>query len=267
MPDMLTRWPRAYLSRHPVSGFAVLAQWLRRRPHEDDFRLFDAVRELPGLVIDVGAHRGQSAVSILRRTHRLKVWSFEPNRALRFSLLALRVLHPVRFRYRMAAVGAEAGVATLLIPGSGGSGLSPQAALNPDEYRKAPAVERLAAAGLDAGDPAVFRRRRVNVTTLDGFAACPDVLKIDAEGSEYAVLRGAEHTLRRHRPALLIEVNDTHVWMPWLEEMGYRFHRYDAADGTLHALLRPEDSLNLVGLHPDSRSPVSAAFSERIVGA
>ncbi|MEW8978232.1 MAG: FkbM family methyltransferase [Symbiobacterium sp.] len=34
-----------------------------------------------------------------------------------------------------------------------------------------------------------------------------DLIKIDVEGSEYRVLQGARETLRRHRPALIIEFN------------------------------------------------------------
>jgi FkbM family methyltransferase len=45
---------------------------------------------------------------------------------------------------------------------------------------------------------------------LDDFVACggpaPDVIKIDVEGAESEVLKGASRTLERHRPALIIEV-------------------------------------------------------------
>jgi hypothetical protein len=34
-----------------------------------------------------------------------------------------------------------------------------------------------------------------------------DVLKIDVEGAELQVLRGAEQTLARHRPVLMIELD------------------------------------------------------------
>jgi FkbM family methyltransferase len=48
--------------------------------------------------------------------------------------------------------------------------------------------------------------RRLDDYALDnvGFA------KIDVEGHELAVLKGGEHTVRRHRPSLLIEIEDRH---------------------------------------------------------
>jgi FkbM family methyltransferase len=52
----------------------------------------------------------------------------------------------------------------------------------------------------------------VGVTTLDEFCVKQqlnrlDLLKVDVEGSEVALLRGAEQTIRRFRPILMIEVN------------------------------------------------------------
>ncbi len=226
--------------------------------------LFEAAADLPGLVVDVGAHRGQSAVSILRRTRRLRVLSFEPNRSLRPSLLLVKLLHPFRFRFQITAVGETDGTATLRVPGSKGSSLSPQAALNPAEFRKPAAAERLAAAGIDIEDPSAFRRMEVAVTALDGTGLRPDVVKIDAEGSEDDALRGMRRILGRHQPALLIEVNDTHVWEPRLRALGYALYRYVAVDGVLRPLERPEDVLNVVALHPASPSAVSRALSARI---
>ncbi len=60
----------------------------------------------------------------------------------------------------------------------------------------------------DRGDHGVIRERLpVAVVCLDeeiaaGRLSPPDVIKVDVEGSEGAVLRGLTETLRRHRPWL-----------------------------------------------------------------
>jgi|SRR5690348_4822936 FkbM family methyltransferase len=50
--------------------------------------------------------------------------------------------------------------------------------------------------------------REVEVMTLDSFSLSRvDFIKVDVEGLEASVLRGAEHTLKAHRPTLLIEID------------------------------------------------------------
>jgi len=58
------------------------------------------------------------------------------------------------------------------------------------------------------------RSLHVDVTTLDAFFADrprgPHLIKIDVEGHELAVLRGARHTLATHRPNILVECEARH---------------------------------------------------------
>lgn len=88
----------------------------------------------------------------------------------------------------------------------------------------------------------------------------PDVIKVDVEGAEQQVLRGAERTLREHRPLVFVEL---HTWntMPMVEnaagvlrlahEFGYRMVYLKtkqvledvavlAQRGRCHALLIPD---------------------------
>jgi hypothetical protein len=52
---------------------------------------------------------------------------------------------------------------------------------------------------------------RVRTETIDALVAAgmapPDLMKIDVEGAEAAVIRGAARTIEAHRPLMLIEVH------------------------------------------------------------
>lgn len=57
--------------------------------------------------------------------------------------------------------------------------------------------------------------RRVRAVTVDGFCAehgiVPRCIKIDVEGAECAAIRGAQETLKRHRPDLVIETHGLEI--------------------------------------------------------
>jgi FkbM family methyltransferase len=94
-------------------------------------------------------------------------------------------------RYLQRAVADESGRAELLIAGRG---------------RAANHLESVPGSSQAGG---TRDRIEVLITTLDDLLLStrpPDLVKIDVEGSEASVLRGATTLLKRHRPRLLCEV-------------------------------------------------------------
>lgn len=244
----------------PYGVLGNLVQWILRYVHEPDFEVFEQLADTRALVIDVGASRGQSALSILRRTRRMRVFSIEPNPKHRWSLLVICLLHPFRFRFRLMAAGNVAGHATLYVPGKRASGLSAQGSLDPGEFEKDYVRQRLAKDGFDATDQSAYRRVKVKVKTLDSLGMAPDMIKIDVEGFEFQTLQGLRETLRDRRPALLIEVNNKERWLPYLAELGYGFYQFDPVSKTLASTSNPGRMLNLFCLHKNSETTISSVL-------
>lgn len=137
------------------------------------------------VVVDVGANVGDWTAEALRAFPAAQVHAFEPS-ATCVGVLRARYGSEPRVHLTAAAVGAEAGSATLFsdAPGSGLASLSRR---------------DLKHVGLS-----MDQEQTVEVVTLD--AALPaadvdhvDVLKIDVEGHELDVLKGAAHLLATTR--------------------------------------------------------------------
>jgi len=147
-------------------------------------------------VVDVGANVGQYSMLFGQWVGPTgAVFAFEPSPAAFEGLvrhIAMNGLESVVTPID-CAVGAEATTARLIVAGTGGE-------------------SRLAAA-FDA-DAATLS---VPVTTIDAFCRdrriTPGVIKVDVEGFELAVLRGARETIRRAGPslALFVEMHPS-IW-------------------------------------------------------
>jgi FkbM family methyltransferase len=70
-----------------------------------------------------------------------------------------------------------------------------------------------------------LERRQVETIRIDdlGLTAC-DLIKLDVEGHEFAALRGAEQTLRMHRPVVILEEKHDPQTLAtsFLRSLGYR---------------------------------------------
>jgi len=221
--------------------------------HEPDMELFALLDDLDIECLDVGAHRGESALAMLMRAPRSRVTSFEPNPQAAPALAWIRRRFAPRYDYRLAALGSRPGRVTLHVPASGRIRHPASASLNAAEFDQTHVRDRLRdeAGGRD------FDRcieRRVDLQRIDDLGRSWDVIKIDVEGSEAAVLEGAKRTLAEHAPLLIIEFNHDGAFRPLLESFGYAFFRFDAGRRRLLPLLAGEaNPLNLIALSDRSR--------------
>jgi FkbM family methyltransferase len=190
----------------------------RRRTDAGGIRfLLETLR--PGhTALDIGAHKGGYAYWMLRQVGAQgKVFGFEPQKSL-FDYLAelKKSLSWDNFTIEHLALSDHEGSVELRIPIKKDKKSSPGASIVKTVFEENE-----------------IRTETVKMSTLDEYCAqnsiVPNLLKIDVEGNELAVLQGSEQVLRQHRPAILMECEARHVgaeraWATFhfLEKLGYR---------------------------------------------
>jgi FkbM family methyltransferase len=153
----------------------------------------------PGTAVDVGAHDGRLTLP-LASLPGIRVLAFEPLPPS-FARLRAAVGSAANVTLRPEALSDRFGIATLSVPRVGG--------VEQEEW--ASIVKDYDAISQD--DPRVDGINRWTVPTLPlDSLDLRDVtaMKIDVEGAEQEVLRGAIETLRRCRPVLSIEIEERH---------------------------------------------------------
>lgn len=146
-------------------------------------------------VCDIGANKGSYLLWLSRWVKTGRVIAFEPQQKLaRYLTEVCARLQLRNVTVEAKAVSAASGHMDLHIPGDADS---PGASLS----------SRVA-------DRETCRRVSVPVVSLDNYLKADDrvsCLKVDVEGSELNVFKGAEGILRRHSPLLVFECEIRHL--------------------------------------------------------
>ncbi|HVJ87710.1 MAG TPA: FkbM family methyltransferase [Caulifigura sp.] len=189
-----------------VYGWArSMRQWRRG---EAELRILEALVDPHRTAVDVGANKGTYTWFLSRLCRH--VYAYEPNPAMRWMLTRSM---PQNVTIFPRALSDHSGEAVLRIPAK-----SRRFSNNIGTLR--PAFEDL---------PCELVPVRTSRLDDDGLV---DVgfLKIDVEGHEQEVLRGAREIMTRDRPVLLIEIIEDHNDRPVdetidsVERLGYRAH-------------------------------------------
>jgi FkbM family methyltransferase len=180
--------------------------------------------------IDAGANKGTYAYVIAGCARH--VFAYEPNPKM-FDVLRRTAAHNVTAS--PIALSDVSGQATLRVP-LGSKGHSNQRGTLRD------------LSGADSFTPVKVEARRIDDLDLSDIG----FMKIDVEGFEAAVLRGAEKTIDRDRPNLLIEIEEKHTGRPIEESLAavlrYGYEGLFVKDGAMK-------SLSLFDPERDHRNP------------
>ncbi|WP_078323686.1 FkbM family methyltransferase [Mycobacteroides salmoniphilum] len=193
--------------------------------------------------VDIGGNWGQSICALQRTASPERIVSFEPN-----AVLAQRL----RRRYESSTVCVHAcglsdadGTFDLFVPRYRNFVYDGLASLDEGEARGWLNSETMA--GFDESKLTI-ERHPVQVRRLDDFGLDPQVIKIDVQGMEAAVIRGGLVTIADSRPVMIIETPSDQV-VSLLQPTGLRPYAY--RDGQLSQNWR--DAKNTVFLTDSHR--------------
>jgi FkbM family methyltransferase len=168
--------------------FEFYYQKLRNRL-EEEMGLIKDLSGKGGVAIDVGANFG--LYSFLLSKYHDRVEAFEPNGAC---LRALRAYNSRKIGINQVGLSSKSATAVLNVPRN--ATLHGFGSLNP-----LPDFDAL--------------QMPVPVARLDDFGYVGvSLIKVDVEGHELEVIRGARETLARERPTMLIEIEQRHLSFP-----------------------------------------------------
>ena len=182
-----------------LHGLGILNYKTDKQSGEDYFLRYELKCPNEAVVFDVGANIGDYSLSLMRLNEKLNIYAFEP--------------HPITYRQldkntqlfdiKIFNIGIGAKEGSLVLYDYESNDGSEHASLYKDvieQLHKGQSVEH-----------------KVNVITLDQFALQHDInkiylLKIDTEGHELEVLKGAKKLLQEERISMIqLEFNEMNV--------------------------------------------------------
>jgi FkbM family methyltransferase len=200
-------------------------------------------------VLEIGANIGSHSVALARACFPGPLYLFEPQQRVFQILCANLALNDIKNAYAYPEACAEADGVVVVPP------IDYSAKGNFGGVSVHAKVEGVG--GLTVRATAVDRL---------GLAAC-HLIKIDVEGFEAQVLRGAAQTIARHRPVLYVEndrVAGQQELISLIAGMGYRLYwhtpplfRADNFNGVAENIFGPVVSLNMLCLPAERKTVVS----------
>ena len=231
-------------------------------PHS--LQLWAHLCDMSNIILDIGANTGLFSLVASAVSPDATVIAFEPVRRVYEHLDENRRLNGSPFVAEHLAVSGASGTVHLF---DDGQDLPLSASLEQDfpslsDHAVPVSVQAVAIDDYLQGHPLALNRfpetEGLSQPTPGSDTSVqplvPDLIKIDVEGHEIAVLDGMSELLANHRPTLLIEVLSRSVAdgvQERLGGLGYRFYDVDE-DGPLRALDRVEvsSSFNVLACAP-----------------
>ena len=203
--------------------------------HDRDLKFFALADSLAGgesaVFLDIGANMGNTIASLIALKRRFTVHAFEINPALHSHLEYASTLYSGHCFVHRYGLSSEESRPWLYVPVLKDMFVLGEATLSLP-FIQEPASKRRLRSYLQ-GEVLRVGRLQVQTRTLDNVQLSPDFIKIDVEGAEEQVIKGAGETLRRARPLIMAENSYPQRLAAALRPFGYSPYRFDVARGLL----------------------------------
>jgi len=202
--------------------YGIVGRFKFLLPHDKSyFGLYKFFEKKNGVrILDVGANNGISALSFKKLYPNSQITSFEPNPRHRKSLeRACKQCSGIQFQ--VLGVGETAGVLTFYQPTLNNVALHTATSTDLNFVKL-----QLAGIGIDISK-VEFDEFTSPVINLDSLDLSPHIIKIDCEGFELPILKGAKETIRTHKPIILTEYSAEISGVEYVQE----FHDFISSIG------------------------------------
>lgn len=215
----------------------ALVQRARGGVHDVDFEVLRNLDMDAPMVVDVGANTGQTLQTVKTIRPNSRMICIEPSALVLASLVTQSKKYD-GVEVATFAVGDEFGTARISTPVARGIYFTQYASLtNPDDVWFARLLTHAGFGPLRPEDVS-FHQARCVIAPIDAVVDSCDVLKVDAEGYEDAVFRGATRLVMKSQPIVIVE-RPSHDLVAQLTSAGYQ-------------VLRSSGSVNTVFVHADN---------------
>jgi FkbM family methyltransferase len=238
-----------------LSSFAYLlwANFDFFLPIEPEYEIVKFIPKAPGgIILDIGAHRGESARSFRIYEKDSPILSIEANPQLEKYLEKLK--KSLRnYDYKIACASNSDESLLIYTPVYENISLTQCSSISPEESRSI-LKERSFLKNLD--EKLSFVSSQAEGIILDSLALNPFLIKIDVEGGEKQVLEGLKLTIAKTHPVLMIENNNFEELIKILEPQGYGPYIFDKKEKVLREF-KGQKTLNIIYISQNNKNSIT----------
>jgi FkbM family methyltransferase len=234
--------------------------------HAEDYIAFRIFSDPQEIIMDIGANWGYSVASIWSAGAQVRIISFEPIVSYEDGLQTIKNLYPARYDFRMIGLANVNTLVTFVVPVVNGIAVSSLSSASLAVYdahleilaknihdhilRRMPGVESVSFKLFEFQAPV----KRLDDVLGDDAQLLGNrrlsAMKIHAEGYEGEILKGAETTLRKHKPLVMIEGGNRYPGLPeFMASLGYLYA--ERRDKLLYLVDGTGSAINEFFIHSD----------------